>query len=217
MRPNAPVDIRDLNARAVAASVAVVNKLDASHLDRATPCADWSLGELLAHMTAQHYGFAAAAAGNGADPAAWQVRPLGDDPATKYAAAAAQVVAAFADDRVLEQPFTLPEVSPRRTFPGAQAIGFHFIDYVVHAWDVARSLDLPIEFDREVLDHALAVARWIPDGDNRLAPGAAFRPAVPAPAAGDGTLEQVVALLGRSPEWPGRASDHAGATRPATE
>jgi uncharacterized protein (TIGR03086 family) len=197
----ATADIRELDARAVRASVAVASGVRAEHLDRATPCSDWTLGELLAHMTAQHHGFAAAAAGHGADPAAWQVRPLGDDPASTYAAAAERVVAAFSDDRVLAREFTLPELTTRQTFPAARAIGFHFIDYVVHAWDVARSLELPLELDPEVLDHALALAREIPDGQRRLAPGAAFRRPVAAPD-GAGPLDQVLAWLGRSPTWP---------------
>jgi uncharacterized protein (TIGR03086 family) len=197
----ATADIRDLDARAVTASVAVVSRVRVAHLDLTTPCSDWTLGELLAHMTAQHHGFAAAAAGEGADLAGWQVRPLGDDPASTYAVAAARVVAAFAGDGVLAREFALPEMTTRRTFPATEAIGFHFIDYVVHAWDVARTLDIPIEFDPDLLDNALAMAREIPDGERRLAPGAAFGPAVAAPA-GERPLDQVVAWLGRSPTWP---------------
>ncbi len=52
-----------LDARAVRASVRVVLQASAADLARPTPCADWTLAELLAHMTAQHNGFAAAAAG----------------------------------------------------------------------------------------------------------------------------------------------------------
>jgi Mycothiol maleylpyruvate isomerase N-terminal domain len=48
---------------------------------------------------------------------------------------------------------------------------------------------------------ALAVARAVPAGQARLVPGAAFAPTVPG-AAGD-TLGEIVALLGRSPTWPG--------------
>ena len=60
-------DIRDLDARAVRASVDVVEEITAVDLSRPTPCAGWTLGDLLAHMTVQHQGFAAAAAGRGAD------------------------------------------------------------------------------------------------------------------------------------------------------
>jgi hypothetical protein len=39
---------------------------------------------------------------------------------------------------VLGAPFSLPEITTKITFPGRQAIGFHFVDYGVHAWDIAR-------------------------------------------------------------------------------
>ena len=73
-------DLRNLHARAIRASVIVVNQVGADDLDRPTPCADWTLARLLAHMTVQHDGFAAAAVGNGGDPALWEVGPLGPDP-----------------------------------------------------------------------------------------------------------------------------------------
>jgi hypothetical protein len=70
--PEAGRDIVGLNARAVRASVQIVSQASAADLSRPTPCSDWTLGELLAHMTAQHEGFAAAAAGDGADLVHWQ-------------------------------------------------------------------------------------------------------------------------------------------------
>src|SRR5439155_13833275 len=172
-------DIRQLDADAVRASVAVVSQATGPDLDRATPCGDWTLAELLAHMTAQHHGFAAAAAGRGADPAVWQTTVDGDDPVSAYAAAAEHVIAAFAQDGVLQRPFTLPEITTRITFPGAQAIGFHFIDYVVHTWDVARSLGIALQLPADLVLAALPIAEAVPDGDERQRPGAAFRPSLP--------------------------------------
>jgi uncharacterized protein (TIGR03086 family) len=87
------------------------------------------------------------------------------------------------------------------TFPGRQAIAFHLVDYVVHGWDVARSLGVGFEPEPEVLAVALKVAQAVPDGPGRLEPGSAFRPAVAAPGR-ENPLDQIVALLGRSPDWP---------------
>jgi Mycothiol maleylpyruvate isomerase N-terminal domain len=42
----------------------VLSRASASDLARPGPCADWTLADLLAHMTAQHNGSAAAAAGD---------------------------------------------------------------------------------------------------------------------------------------------------------
>lgn len=181
--------------------MSVVSGLTAEDLGRATPCADWTLGELLAHMIVQHYGFAAAAVGRGADPAVWQVCPLGDDPAADYAEAADYVLAVFAADGVLDRDFALPEISASIAFPGTHAISFHLIDYVVHGWDVARSLGTGFDPDPDLLRFAWRVARAVPDGPKRLEPGAAFRPSLPAPD-GAGLLDRVLSALGRSPSWP---------------
>jgi uncharacterized protein (TIGR03083 family) len=85
-----------LDARAVRASVQIVSQASAADLARPTPCPGWTLAELLAHMTAQHNGFAAAAAGDGADLVHWQTGAPVDDPVGEYAAAAERVMAAFA-------------------------------------------------------------------------------------------------------------------------
>jgi uncharacterized protein (TIGR03086 family) len=193
-------DIRELDRRAVQASVEVVSRVTAGDLGRPTPCSQWSLGELLAHMTAQHHGFAAAAAGGGADLAVWQAGPAAADPVGAYAEAADAVLAAFAEDGAVDRQFALPEISTEMTFPGRQAMAFHLVDYVAHGWDVARSLGTGFEPDPEVLAVALKVAQAVPDGPGRLEPGSAFRPAVAAPD-GAGTLDRIVALLGRPPGW----------------
>src|SRR3954451_6585076 len=95
----------------VRASIAIVSQVQADDLGRATPCAGWTLADLLAHMTAQHRGFAAASAGRGADPAVWRPGPVGADPVSAYLAAAERVVTAFAQEGVLERSFVLPEIS----------------------------------------------------------------------------------------------------------
>jgi uncharacterized protein (TIGR03086 family) len=187
-----------LDAQAVAESVRLVSHVTAADLNRPTPCADWTLHGLLRHMAAQHYGFAAAAEGDG-DLARWRPRPLGEDPVAAYRAAAGHVVAAFAADGVADREFPLPEFNNGLMFPGPRAVSFHFVDYVVHSWDVAATLGLPARLDDALLDAALAVARAVPGGDARTEPGAAFAREVTW--SGGSRLEQVVARLGRSPDW----------------
>jgi uncharacterized protein (TIGR03086 family) len=192
------LDIVSLDAQAVRASAELVARARPADMARPTPCADWTLHGLIAHMAAQHYGFAAAAAGDG-DLARWRGRRLGGDPVADYRASAQAVLGAFSADGALEREFTLPEFRPVTVFPARQAISFHFIDYVVHSWDVARALGLHAEFGEDLLRAALRVARAVPGGEARRAPGAAFAPAVECP---DGSLlDQVVAILGRSPDW----------------
>ena len=187
-----------LDAVAVRESVKLVEQTSAADLARPTPCAGWTLQDLLVHMATQHYGFAAASTGDG-DRAQWHLRPLGDDHVAAYRASADHVLAAFAVDGVLDRQFPLPEIPRVPAFPARQAISFHFIDYVVHSWDVAKTLGLDVTFDPPLLDVALAVAQAVPVGQSRLVPGAAFAPKVPWP---DGTtLDQILAILGRRPDW----------------
>src|SRR5919106_3903501 len=155
------VDLRPLHRTAVDTSVDVVNGVTFDDLDRPTPCAGWNLADLLAHMTVQHYGFAAAARGNGADLAVWEQATVADavaaDPAGAYAKAATEVLEAFSADGVLDATFALPEFGPDATVPGAMAIGFHIVDYVVHGWDIARTIGAPFDLPSDVINAVLPV------------------------------------------------------------
>jgi uncharacterized protein (TIGR03086 family) len=191
-------DIVALDAQAVRVSVDLVAQARAADLTRATPCADWTLQDLLTHMVAQHHGFAAASVGDG-DLARWRLRPLGDDPIATYRAASDHVLAAFAAEGVLDRAFPLPEIKSGSTFPASRAISFHFLDYVVHSWDVASTLGRGVHFEPTLLDVAFRLAEAVPGGDARHEPGAAFAPKIAR--SGTSSLDRILALLGRSPDW----------------
>jgi uncharacterized protein (TIGR03086 family) len=195
-----PTNIVTHNANAVRASIAVVDRVQAADLGRPTPCSDWNLAELLTHMIAQHRGFAASAAGNGADLAVWQNRPLDPDPVAEYRKTAEEVLAAFAEDGVLERQFAIPEVVREAAFPGEMAIAMHTVDYLVHAWDVARAIDVEFDADLDAVRATAQLVAMIPDGPERREAGSAFGPAVKAgPDAGE--FERMLAALGRDPAW----------------
>src|SRR2546429_9486382 len=104
--------IVDLGARVVRATVGLVSQVGPADLARPTPCAGWTLGDLIGHMTAQHDGWTAAAAGYGADLSCWQAGPPAADPAREDAAAAGRVLEAFGDDRLLRRGFAPAQLSP---------------------------------------------------------------------------------------------------------
>jgi uncharacterized protein (TIGR03086 family) len=193
-----------LHRVAVLASVDVVSAVTSDDLSKVTPCAGWNLADLLAHMTVQHLGFAAAARGHGADLAIWQPHTVADavavDPAGTYSAAATTVLDAFAGADVLEAPFALPEFGPGATVPGSMAIGFHYVDYVVHGWDVARTMGQPFELPSDVVSAAVPLALAVPDGDFRIGDNAFFGPVTPSADSGS-DLDRILAYLGRSPQW----------------
>lgn len=201
--PIIETDLRPLHRTVVLQSIDVVDTVGTSDLDRPTPCAGWTVADLLAHMTVQHRGFAAAARGHGADQSAWEVTTVADavraDPCGAYAAAAHDVLDAFAADGVMEATLALPEFGPDATFPGALVIGFHFVDYAVHGWDVAAALGTPYELPADVVTALVPLVTAIPDGDFRDSTASPFDRAINASAATD--FEKILLHLGRTPGW----------------
>ncbi|MFE1289838.1 TIGR03086 family metal-binding protein [Streptomyces sp. NPDC058751] len=189
-------DIVELDRIAVHEALRVVELAENTDWDRDTPCAGWNLRRLVAHMTAQHLGFAAAARGAGLEATHWQEPRDLDEPARVHRAAATAVLAAFAEPGVKEREFALPELGG--TFPGRLAVRFHLVDYTVHAWDVAAALGVRLELSDDVLGAALATARRVPDDPAVRGPGNAFAPALDVPG-GSGPLDEILRLLGRDP------------------
>ena len=64
----------------------------------------------------------------------------------------------FAAEGVVEARCAVAEFSTEVTFSGYRAIGFHFIDYVVHTWDVARALDVHVDLPDDLWAAALPIA-----------------------------------------------------------
>ncbi|MET7481841.1 TIGR03086 family metal-binding protein [Streptomyces sp. NPDC005538] len=195
-------DIVELDRIAVYEASRVLEWARDEDWERDTPCAGWTLRRLVAHMTAQHHGFAAAARGAGQDRAYWREPEELSEPARTHRAAATSALAAFAEPGATEREFALPELGA--SFPGRTAIGFHFIDYVAHAWDVAATLGVRLDLPDDVLDVALVVARLVPTDPAGRGPGFAFAPPLDVPPEAD-PLDETLRLLGRAPEqWPTR-------------
>ena len=194
-------DIREFDRRALKTTESIVNRVDARWLGRPTPCTEWTLGQLLAHMVGQNHGFAAVARGETSDLGVWADRPVGADPAGTFSASAADVTEAFAADGMLDRELWLPEIRRGGLFPARLAVGFHFLDYVVHGWDVAVSIGVRAEFDADLLEAVLPLAEQVPGGGSRRREGAPFGPELDG-AEGGSTLDRILIMLGRSPDWP---------------
>ncbi len=95
----------------------------------------------------------------------------------------------------------LPEFGPDATVPGSIAMAMHFVDYVVHGWDVAAALASPFQLPDEVLAAALPIVLGIPDDGSREAANAPFGHAVEATGTTDldtatGAPGQAAGLVG---------------------
>lgn len=184
---------------AVEQSVNAVAAVEPTDLSRPTPCADWNLADLLRHMVAQHRGFATALRGDGRDPDAWALPDTATGALARYETAAMDVLAAF-DAAEPEQPVWLPELSTKAPFPAKRVQGFHLIDYVVHAWDVARAVGHDYALDPRVEPAATRIAFEVPNTAARGTPGALFGRVVPVGRAAD-PLSRILGYLGRDPAW----------------
>jgi uncharacterized protein (TIGR03086 family) len=182
-------DLRMLHRDALALADESVSQVRATDLVRPSPCSGWSLGDLLAHMIGQHYGFARAARGQDAPREAYEPVPF--EPAT-WLASVHELRDAFAvaDPR---SPVVLTELAPE-PLPFEQVVAAQLIDTVVHTWDVAQSIGRDFRPPDDLAAAASAIAERIPD--RAYGTGRAFARRLPTD--GDG-WQRTLALVGRRP------------------
>jgi len=184
-------DLRAQHRLAVEQAGEFVRRVQPGHLARPTPCGDWTLADLLAHMVGQHFGFGAAARHGDAPVEAYAPRPF--DLAV-WDESVADLLAAFAAADPAGQA-VLREIAPA-ALPMAFVFSAQLLDTVVHTWDVAQSLGEPYEPSAELAETVAAIARAVPDDARRTRPNAAFAPAL---ASTGSAWERTLAQLGRQP------------------
>ncbi|WP_051267697.1 TIGR03086 family metal-binding protein [Nakamurella lactea] len=186
------VDQRVLHRKAISIANTYVDPIVVAERELPTPCAEWNLGELLAHMVGQHFGFAQAVREGNAPKSAY--RPVPFSPRV-WRQSTQELLDAFAgadlEDSALEV-----ELHPTQPLPLPMIIGAQLLDTVVHTWDVARSLGQPFEPGEDLAAAVFAIAQPIPDDERRDQPGAAFGHALPATGS---PWQQTLRLLGRDP------------------
>lgn len=191
------MDLRPHDRLALDLAGEAIDRVAPGQLGVPTPCPPWTMADLLIHMISQNKRFAAAARGTDPDEASpLDGGELGDDPAAAYAASVVDVTDAFAAPDIAGRRMVLPELPG--PMPGPAAIGFHFTDFLVHGWDVARSAGLPFAPEEGLTAVALGLAARIPD--EARGPGAAFGPAVTVGPGAD-AFDRLLGLAGRDPRW----------------
>ena len=183
--------------RALDMATAEIRRAGPGDLGRPSPCVGWDLRALLEHMVGQNHGFADAVADGEAPVAAFAPRSFDDGGLLPdWDASAERVAAAFAAAPG-EREVLLVEVSAEQRFPVGTVLGFHLLDSVVHAWDVATALAHPFRPDDDLVELVAAQAALVPGGPARERPGAAFAPGVPVPDDAD-PWTLALARLGRA-------------------
>ncbi len=185
-------DLFSLDERALEWSGDIIAHVRPEQLDAPTPCGDWTLRELIGHMVAHNRGFAAAALGSPVGGEIWDSLELEDDFITAYAVSSADVTAAFSG----ELPERM-EIYGFGTYPAVAGLRMHIVDFVVHGWDVARSIGLTRNPDDDLAEAAYQIMLKV----NVPRPNRAFGVEVAAPSNATIT-DHLIAHVGRSPGWP---------------
>lgn len=179
-----PVDQLSL---ALDATGAVIARIGPEQWIAPTPCAGWSVADLVSHLVTGNHAFAASV-GGGPPPAA----SLPDsDLAGAYLDSAASVLSAFAQPGALERVVTVPF----GTVPGMVALHLRITEVLVHGWDLARATGQPAELPEDLAEAELSFNR------PRLADIPADRRpfAPPQPVAAEApAIDRLAACLGRA-------------------
>ncbi|MEO6090298.1 MAG: TIGR03086 family metal-binding protein [Umezawaea sp.] len=183
------MDLLELDRRACELNVSLIDGLSAAELDMATPCVEWTVLGLLQHQVDSTAGFTAGARGLPTDVVG---EPVGDDPLGVYQAAVQEAWVAFDRAGMLDGEWEFPGFGRQS---GRVLVAAHFVDNLVHAWDLGRAVGQEYVFEEDMASAALRIVRNYPAGI------AAFAP--PVSVGEDASVtDRLVARLGRSPRWP---------------
>jgi uncharacterized protein (TIGR03086 family) len=159
----------------------------------ATPCADWDVRALVAHVVEENRWTPPLLAGRTiadvGDELAGDL--LGDDPQAAWASSAAAASEAVARPGALEATASLSFGD----VPGAEYVMQLTADLLVHAWDLARATGGDEQLDPDVV---AAVSTWFDANEAAYRSAGVIGPAVPLPE-GAGAQARLLARFGRDP------------------
>lgn len=173
---------------AAAAVARIAASISAEQWSALTPCQDWTVRQVLAHLIGMDRVFTALLSA-AAMPSCEQDLPADADLPDALVASTAGLRAAFARPGALEHRYA----TAMGTATGAQRLQIRVYDLLAHGWDLARATGQQVVVPDDVAQRSLAFARA------QLADAARPGRFAPARAAGDDAcvLEQLAAFLGR--------------------
>ncbi|MFD7533051.1 TIGR03086 family metal-binding protein [Streptomyces sp. NPDC059849] len=188
-----PIDLEPA-ARQIAS---LLDGIDEQQLDGPTPCPDYAVRELLAHLVGLTTAFRDAARkdfGPTTDTAPDASVPvLGDDWREALPPLLEELVTAWREPAARQGMTRAGSVD----LPGEVALLVALDELVIHGWDLARSTGQKYEGDEASLNASLAM---LTPGDDNPRPESIFGPPVPVPA--DAPLvDRAIAMSGRRPDW----------------
>jgi uncharacterized protein (TIGR03086 family) len=180
--------------RAFAATAVVLASVSADQMSDPTPCASWTVHDLVNHI-AGGPDFFAEVAETGVAPGRRATDYAAGDFGATFDAGARRAVAAFRADGVMDKTMKVPigEV------PGRVFVFIAAIDTFTHGWDLAKAMGRSTDLDPSLAGQLLAVARAsLPEALRGADGRAPFGPRVevPTPAC---PADELAAFMGRQP------------------
>jgi uncharacterized protein (TIGR03086 family) len=179
-----------LDAAALGLVVAQVALVGDEDVGSPTPCDGWTVADLISHMNVEHEAII--------EPILGPRRGGSDDPRLDFPLIAARWITGLDLTGV---DVMVPKMGVRIGTEQVQSV--HFVDMLVHGWDVARAVGRSHLVADELVGEALPVARLITAPSSPLA-GTVY--AAPVAERADWTsLDNLAAILGRNVEaWTAR-------------
>ncbi|MEX0659241.1 MAG: TIGR03086 family metal-binding protein [Egibacteraceae bacterium] len=187
------MDVVGLHRRACAEFGARVKVVDADQWHAPTPCEEWDVRDLVAHLVDECRWTPELLAGRTIEEVADALAgdPLGDDP-----------VAAW-DEAVTAATAAAGAVDPERTVhlsfgdcPARYYLTQLTADHLIHAWDLARAIGTDEVLDAELVEE---IARWFAhEEQEHYRPAGVIGDRQPVPADA-GSQARLLAAFGRRP------------------
>ena len=168
----------DVLSRALDQTVDVLSAISSDQLSDPTPCGDWDVASLVAHVVAAPRNFVTMATGGKPD---WSAEPpLPDDWTAEFRSAADELMRLWGEAGESASP---------------QAVDWQTAEFAVHTWDLVRATGQSRDLDPEVAQRGFDFMSSALTPENR---GEAFGPAVTV--ADDAPIyDRLVAFAGRDP------------------
>jgi len=186
----------ELLARSFASTQAVLAGVAPDQLDATTPCASWTVRDLINHIVGGTTFFAVTAETGGPFESDGEAPDCtGGDFVAAFEEGAARAVRAFSAEGAMEKTMRLPFGE----LPGSVFVNIAAGDTFTHGWDLAKATGQAVDFDPELAAQLLANARAILSDSMRGPDGRApFGPEREAPE-GASEADRLAAFLGRQP------------------
>lgn len=174
----------DLYRAAAHRAEEVLGGVAPSQLAAPTPCSEWSVQDLIDHLTGGTDYLTAALAGR-------QPEPRSNTTAADFSAGVTAVLAGLQEEGAADRTCMSPLGFE---WPVGQAVAGTFMDILIHTWDLARATDQDETLDPQLV--AACTAMFLPDMPERGRQGGIVGPAIPVgPDASP--QEQLLAAMGR--------------------